>query len=75
MISSHCVPQFLMCVDMYLCSRSEELNRKENESLKPIVQKLQSAKNAIDAGNAKRGRFGLLGILVPSISKSSCTHA
>ncbi|CAL8460517.1 g46 [Coccomyxa elongata] len=34
---------------------SEELNRKENESLKPIVQKLQSAKDAIDAGNAKRG--------------------
>lgn len=52
--SSLCLAGFDMC----MCSCSEELNRKENESLKPIVQKLQSAKDAIDAGNAKRGRFG-----------------
>ncbi len=59
-----------MWVDMCMCSCSEELNRKENESLKPIVQKLQSAKDAIDAGNAKRGR--VLSNMVPSISKSKC---
>ena len=33
----------------------EELDRKENQSLKPIVRKLKSIKDAIDEGSKKYG--------------------
>ena len=33
----------------------EELDRKENQSLKPIVKKLKSIKDAVDEGSKKYG--------------------
>ena len=41
-------------------AHSEELDRKENQSLKPIVRKLKSIKDAIDEGSKKYGESPVL---------------
>ena len=38
----------------------EELDRKENQSLKPIVRKLKSIKDAVDEGSKKYGESPVL---------------
>ena len=45
----------LPLINLALCCCSAELNRKANQGLRPFVDKLRKAKQAIDARGAEEG--------------------